>query len=185
MKRAAPLAQPSRRRSSRRAAALGTSVARGRRVHARRARRGAASPAFMPPGAEIAGAYMAQMRERCEAYRGRILVADTEGEIAGYVMVWTRVRSGELDDGDLEHGLVADLVVREPFRGRGIGRELLAAAEAHAATCGVRWLRIDVLAANRPARGLYAARRFSDYELRLERRLAPLGERSPWRVPLT
>ncbi len=69
-----------------------------------------------PAGADIVGAYIPQMRERCEKCHGRILVAEADGEIAGYVMILTKVRSEDLEDGDVEYGLVADLVILEKFR---------------------------------------------------------------------
>lgn len=52
--------------------------------------------------------------------------------------------------------LLDDLIVREPCRGRGLGRRLLAGLAARAAAEGVRELRWQVLDWNGGARRLYA-----------------------------
>lgn len=131
----------------------------------------------MPSGEEIADDYIVEMLQRCRQCDGEVLVADADGEIAGYVTILNRVQSDDLDDGDIEFGLVADLVVRKAFRGRGLGRELMAAAEASARQNDVRWLRISVMAANRGARQMYESMGFSEIYVELEKDLEiPAGE---------
>jgi ribosomal protein S18 acetylase RimI-like enzyme len=76
-----------------------------------------------------------------------------------------------LEDGDAEYGLVSDLVVMGKFRGLGIGRRLLESAESYARVCGVRWLRIGVLAGNQSAESLYASLGFSILYIELEKEL--------------
>ena len=125
-----------------------------------------------PTGESYVDAYILQMRERCEKYRGKILVAEGDGKIAGYVVILTKVRSEDVEDGDFEYGLIADLVVLEKFRKMGFGRRLLEAAEAHAVSSGVRWLRIGVLAGNPAAVNLYSAMGFSDSYIELEKSLS-------------
>ena len=66
----------------------------------------------MPAGDEIANAYISEALSKCAECHGRIFVADQNGEIAGYATVLAKVRSGALDDGDLEYAYLADLVVR-------------------------------------------------------------------------
>lgn len=73
----------------------------------------------MPAGDEIADEYFEEMLSRCEECAGTIFVVAEGKEVAGYVSVLTRVRSGALDDGDLEYGLVADLIC-EPNTMRGL-----------------------------------------------------------------
>ncbi|HKP95682.1 MAG TPA: GNAT family N-acetyltransferase [Fibrobacteria bacterium] len=52
---------------------------------------------------------------------------------------------------------IHDLAVRPEFRGRGVGRSLLEAAERYAAGEGCCKLTLEVLARNAPARKLYHA----------------------------
>ncbi len=125
----------------------------------------------MPSGEEIVDDYIIAMLFRCRMCEGQVLVADVDGEIAGYVTMLNRVQSDDLDDGNLEFGLVADLLVRNAYRGTGLGRELMAAAESFAKENGVRWLRISVMSENAAARKLYASSGFSEIYVELEKDL--------------
>lgn len=124
-----------------------------------------------PAGDEIANIYISDALSQCAECHGRIFVADEDGEIAGYATVLAKVRSGALDDGDLEYAYVADLVVRETYQGRGFGRRLLAKAETYARDEGAKWLRIGVLAENEVARSLYISSGFSELHIEFEKEL--------------
>jgi GNAT superfamily N-acetyltransferase len=123
----------------------------------------------MPPGAAIADAYLTDMFVRCGDCGGRILIAEVDGNVAGYATVLPRVRSEQIEDGDLEYGLISDLVVLENHRGLGLGKKLLQAAELYAKACKVRYLRIGVLAGNQVAQKLYASADFSPLYTELEK----------------
>lgn len=125
----------------------------------------------MPSGEEIVDDYIIAMLFRCRMCDGQVLVADVDGEIAGYVTILNRVQSDDLDDGNLEFGLIADLLVRTDYRGTGLGRELMAAAESLAKQHDVRWLRISVMAQNEAARQLYASEGFAEIYIELEKNL--------------
>jgi GNAT superfamily N-acetyltransferase len=125
----------------------------------------------MPSGEDIADAYIAELLSRCVENSGKILIAEFDGHLAGYVTILTKVRSGDLDDGDIEFGLVADIVVRRKYRGNGIGRKLIAAAESFARSQNVRWLRVSVLAENEAARKLYEKAGFAELYVDLEKDL--------------
>ena len=127
--------------------------------------------ARMPSGEEIVDDYIVAMLFRCRMCDGQVLVADVDGEIAGYVTMLNRVQSDDLDDGNLEFGLIADLLVRKAYRGTGLGRELMAAAESVAKEHDVRWLRISVMSENAAARKLYASSGFSEIYVELEKDL--------------
>jgi ribosomal protein S18 acetylase RimI-like enzyme len=132
----------------------------------------------MPSGEEIVDDYIVEMLQRCRQCDGQVLVADAGGEIAGYVTILNRVQSDDLDDGNIEFGLVADLLVRNAYRGTGLGRKLMDAAESSAREQGVRWLRISVMADNTAARELYASTGFSEIYVELEKELHGSGSSS-------
>jgi len=135
-----------------------------------------------PAGEEIAIAYVLDALSQCADCRGRIFVADEKGEIAGYATVLAKARSGALDDGNLEFAYLADLVVRAAYRGRGIGRELIAKAETYARDEGAKWLRVSVLAENNGARHLYHTSGFSELYVDFEKDLTVQGyTKSPTR----
>ncbi len=125
----------------------------------------------MPSGGDIVDDYIPRMLFRCETCSGKVLIAEVDGQIAGYATVLSRVSSDELEDGGIEYGLVSDLVVREAFRGQGLGRQLLDAAESYARTRDVKWLRIGVLAGNQSARDLYTSMGFANLYVELEKDL--------------
>lgn len=125
----------------------------------------------MPAGRDIADEYIPQMLHRCIACKGAVLIADVDGEVAGYATILTKVTSDELEDGGIEYGLVSDLVIARDFRGQGLGRKLLQAAESHARAANVSWLRIGVLAGNESAQNLYKSMGFSDLYIELEKDL--------------
>ena len=125
----------------------------------------------MRPSEEIADAYLAKVFERARIYDGVLFVAEHEGKVVGYVSVWRRYVSDELDDPPDEVGYVSDLVVRPDARGQGIGRALLRQAETCVREAGVATLRLSVLAGNRGAIALYEEEGFAPVELDLEKRL--------------
>ena len=115
------------------------------------------------PGESMADEYLLDMHGRCRDNAGTILVADTGTGIVGLVMVLTRVPFTSLDDPPGDYALIADLVVCESHRGRGLGAALLDAAEQLARDAGAPELRIGVLTGNDSARRLYARRGFASY----------------------
>lgn len=83
-----------------------------------------------------------------------VAVAEAGGRAVGMCSVQTLVSTAE--GGPV--GLVEDLVVHPAHRGRGLGRALLARAEAWAEAQGLRRLQLLADRENRPALAFYAAR---------------------------
>jgi len=112
------------------------------------------------------------MFERCASWAGRVFVAEADGSMVGFVCVWGRVPPQEIDDEPADAAYVSDLVVLPVWRGRGIGRALLARAEAHARSQGVGSLGIGVIASNREALHLYERLGFAPVHVELAKRLS-------------
>src|SRR5215813_2487722 len=85
-----------------------------------------------------------------------VLVAEVAGTVAG--MAELVIMPEPPDHQILVPRLVADVhtVVLESFRGNGIGKALVAAAEHHAARRGVFRLTAPILASNSEAVGFYS-----------------------------
>ncbi len=126
---------------------------------------------WSPQGTDIADAYMKHMLDHCQRYLGKIFVAEIAGRVVGYVSIWARVEHDEPNASPREHGLISDLVVLTQYRGKGIGRKLLARAELYARDCNVQLLRICVLATNETARSMYESLGFKEYEIQFEKEL--------------
>ncbi len=92
--------------------------------------------------------------------------------MGGFTTVLARVQSEEIEEGLTEYGLVSDLVVASKFRGQGLGRKLLKAAESFAIANEVEWLRIGVLAGNHSASALYDSLNFEELYVEREKHLA-------------
>lgn len=123
------------------------------------------------PGADIVDTYIDNMLDRCDQCGGRVLIAQVDDEVAGYATILPRVKSDQIEDGNLEYGLISDLVVREAFRGHGLGRKLLRAAELYARSCRVKYLRMGVLKGNVVAETLYESAGFAPLYVELEKKL--------------
>ena len=122
-----------------------------------------------PDGESIVDVYIPDVLRRCEEYAGKIMVADVDGTIAGYIMVWTRHVTGDVEDGDFVCGRLCDLVVLDTYRGRGIGAALIDAGEAYAKGEGVKHLQLGVMAGNSAAIALYEARGYKAHHLEFEK----------------
>ena len=125
------------------------------------------------PGAAVAEAYLAHLRERLAGPGGALLMARAGEAAIGFVCGWT----GEDDDMLLEpacrqHGYISDLYVVPEWRRRGVAQALLVAMEAHFRAQGLARLRICSKAGNAEALPAYTAAGFVPYEVILER---PLG----------
>jgi aminoglycoside 6'-N-acetyltransferase I len=84
------------------------------------------------------------------------LLAVTEGRVIGFLQAGLRSHA---DGCDPAHpaGYVEGWYIEEPFRGKGIGRALLAAAEDWARSQGCREMASDALIANQPSQRAHEA----------------------------
>lgn len=117
----------------------------------------------LPSGEAMADAYCERLHARCSEADGRIFVAAERERVLGFVAVVAREPFTEPDDPPGTYALVTDLVVLEPHRGLGLGKRLLARAEAFARDAGARELRIGLLARNDTARRLYVEAGFEPH----------------------
>jgi ribosomal protein S18 acetylase RimI-like enzyme len=124
----------------------------------------------MPEGRAVAEAYVDFMLARCAEWDGAVMVAEERGAVVGFICVWACVPPD--DPSEVRFSAhVSDLVVLAAWRGRGIGRALLARGEAYARSRGAERLRIGVLAKNADARRLYAASGFREVYVLLTKAL--------------
>ena len=119
--------------------------------------------------------YLDFMLTSCRATSGTIFVVEVNNQIVGFVSLWLKVRSEELDEEPSEYAFISDLVVLPDYRGRGLGRALLNRAEQHARRHGATTLKLEVLAKNEQALTLYTRRGFSAYHMLLVKRLTAEG----------
>src|SRR5262245_47184633 len=90
----------------------------------------------MPEGRAMVDAYLALTMARSRQWKGRMFVAEIDGDVVGFACVWGRVKSEEPDDNPADYAFISDLLVRAAYRRRGVGRSLMRALEEYARSCG-------------------------------------------------
>lgn len=101
---------------------------------------------FEPPFRFSRGA----MRRFAEAKRARVIIADDDGHVAGFVILHLE------DSGTDRIGYIVTLDVSPEYRRRGIARTLMEEAERQARDEGCAALVLHVFTANDPAIQFYA-----------------------------
>lgn len=106
------------------------------------------------------------------AQGGVTLVAEEGGSVVGFLSF-----AFEEDPGTFvrpehrRHALIWDISVDEGARGKGVGRALLEAAEAHTRAAGIGEIRLYVLESNARARRIYDAAGYRTYERLMAKRI--------------
>jgi ribosomal protein S18 acetylase RimI-like enzyme len=120
----------------------------------------------MPSPEEAVDPYLADMLEHCAASSGQVFVAEQDGVIVGFICLMARVEP-DLDDSLEPYSYFSDLIVRAAYRGCGIGRRLMAAAEAAARAAKTKRLKVGVLVANKRAYDFYRGGGFREFTIQL------------------
>ena len=106
------------------------------------------------------------------AQGGVTLVAESGGAVVGFLSF-----AFEEDPGTVvrpehrRHAMIWDISVDEGARGKGVGRALLEAAEAHTKAAGIGEIRLYVLESNARARRIYDAAGYRTYERLMAKRI--------------
>ena len=122
----------------------------------------------LPIGREMAAEYLRMTHKDCREQGGTILVADAADAVIGFATVLTRVPFDGPDCPKGHFAYLMDLAVHTPWRGRGVGTTLMAAAENAAREAGATEFRTLVLHGNR-AINLYRRCGMTDYALTLRK----------------
>ena len=115
-----------------------------------------------PEGKAIIDDYVAFLENQCATHDGRIIVAERDAGLVGFICVVTWVRNDSPDD-PATFAWVHDVFVHADRRRQGIGAALLAAAEVFVRVRGARELRLGVLDRNEDALAMYRRKGFRDY----------------------
>lgn len=124
------------------------------------------------PASDMGPWYIADLLDQCAKDQGTILIAERDGTVAGYAVVYVGLSiAGDRDLIDCRYARIGDLCVAENHRGLGIGQALIAECEARARASGVRFLAIRHDPQNlRPAE-LYERLGFRAVQIVREKRL--------------
>jgi ribosomal protein S18 acetylase RimI-like enzyme len=115
-----------------------------------------------PEGVKAVDDYVAYLMKECETRDGCVLLAESDGQTAGFMCAVTTMGPGSPDD-PATFAWVHDIYVRPAHRRKGVATALMAAAEAFVRERGARELRLGVIARNEDARAMYRGLGFRDY----------------------
>jgi GNAT superfamily N-acetyltransferase len=126
----------------------------------------------MKPAAEMDAWYVDSLKKQCMEEDGTLLVAEEDGELAGYATILTNmIEDGTGDEVRYVYAYVGDLVTAQAKRGRGIAKLLLEECERRARAAGRDELRITVLAENQRAYQIYRTFGFDDLLVDMRKKL--------------
>ena len=124
------------------------------------------------PASDIGPWYVADLLNQCARDQGTVLVAERDGKVAGYAVVYAGFSTaGDRDQIEYRYARIGDLCVTEGCRGSGIGRALIAECEARTRAAGVDVLTIRQDPANARSEQLYAALGFRAVQVVREKKL--------------
>ena len=122
------------------------------------------------PGEQIAGAYLARLRQEVAEKGGAIFIAERDGVFAGFAVGWIIKRDHIPESADSNRfGYLSDICVMPAYRRQRIAQRLLTALEQHLASAGITRFRLFALAANASARATYESVGFAAYEILYEK----------------
>ncbi|GAA0567317.1 GNAT family N-acetyltransferase [Halomonas salifodinae] len=100
-----------------------------------------------------------------------VFVAEENGILTGAVAVSVSMSAPYPFLTSRPRGHVATIVVSESYRGRGLGRELMSAAEAYAKEKGAEDIKLEVMAFNYDALDFYRELGYGSFSFRLSKSL--------------
>jgi GNAT superfamily N-acetyltransferase len=123
-----------------------------------------------PSGRAVVADYLTHLETACAGHDGCILMAECDGQIAGFACVAAST-NGESPDDPAPFAWIYDVFVKPEYRRRRVGSALMAEAERFARSHGAHTLRLGVQARNEHARVFYARSGFRDYSCVLTKSL--------------
>lgn len=98
-----------------------------------------------------------------------VFLGKFKGEIIGFV--WIYISNDELNKPEYSYLTISDVFIKDYYRGKGFGRELLAFCEKYGKERKVRGIYITALVKNVIAHELYKNLGFVDHDITLYKKL--------------
>jgi ribosomal protein S18 acetylase RimI-like enzyme len=132
----------------------------------------------LPP--DVGERYLLQLIRDAGTKGGAILIAEREGERAGFIAALPQDQPSPWDESSGKSCIVMELHTHPRFQRQGVATALLRSIEQRFAELGFDWITLGVFATNGTARTLYASKEYRDSYVFMGKRLpSDSGGRSP------
>lgn len=121
--------------------------------------------------ATIAAEHFERLLKEVAENHGRMFIAEVEDKAVGWACCTIQPHGVFVKEDERRSGYINEVYVDEAFRGRHIGRALIAACEDHVRAQGLTTIFIGVLSGNARAVSAYRAAGFGDYAVEMRKRL--------------
>lgn len=115
--------------------------------------------------------YFRVLMKRVAESNGRVFVADDKSRLLGWLVSLAQEGEVYVLESERRTGYIAELFVTEAARGQGVGRALIAAAEADFRARGFPAMTIGAVAGNTRARAIYESLGYRPYATILRKKL--------------
>lgn len=93
---------------------------------------------------------------------GQVYVAEANGKAVGFISLRTELKGEEILLPNIKSVFVTDFIVSTDFRGKGVGKLLMAKADEYAKEKNISYIKLDVFLANSNANEIYHKLGFKD-----------------------
>lgn len=118
----------------------------------------------------IANEYLEKLLKKCSKEQGKILVVEINQTVVGMIAVMIEEEMN-MYRRLKRHAIITDLFILPEYRGRGISKDLLKAAEKYAAHKGLKVIEASVLLNNGKALRSYTRNGFEEMEIILRKKI--------------
>ena len=102
----------------------------------------------------------------------RILILEREGQIAGFIGFSAFAVNRKFINAGVKHyGMISEVYVQDNYRGQGLAKELVKAAERYFKDWGITLVLVEALMENRAAQSIYEELGFVPYYTNLVKRI--------------
>ena len=102
---------------------------------------------------------------------GRIYIAEVDKKAVGFISLRVDAKGEEILLPSIKCIVITDFIINADYRGKGVGKLLLAKADEYAKEKSIAYIKLSVFAANTNARELYKKLGFEDYSVTMLKKI--------------